>query len=72
MAHITFGGTLTFWTLAIIPGLLHPFLLFAYFLRFGRRKKMIDSVLRLSAEHSNRPAVRQEGAKQMRNWQGKL
>lgn len=39
------GATVTFWLLAIMPGLLHPAVLYVYFQRFGARKTVLLSLI---------------------------
>ena len=60
-----------FWLLALLPGLLHPFLLFIYFRRFDERKRLIALLLDRSVK-SGPPAAMPERWKQHEEWQSRL
>jgi hypothetical protein len=62
-----------FWVLAILPGLLHPFLLAIYFLRFRERKNLITLLLNRSVQQVSAVSPRHnERVKQQEEWQGRL
>ena len=72
---MTTGGitsTLIFWTLAAIPGLLYPVLLWIYFIRFDERKNLIARLLERSGAAGGAALRRREGLKQKQEWEGRL
>jgi hypothetical protein len=65
------ASTWAFWLLAILPGLLHPLLLWIYFLRFRERKDLIKVLLDRSVA-SGSASNRGEREKQKEEWKDKL
>src|SRR3569832_241641 len=72
MTHPSIGSTLLFWALAVIPGLLHPLLLWIYNIRFGERKSLVARLLARSGTGDGSVPVRREGLKQKEEWEGRL
>jgi len=72
MNQPTVFSTLMFWALALIPGLLHPLLLWIYNIRFGERKSLIARLLERSGTGHGSAPVRREGQKQRDEWAGRL
>jgi hypothetical protein len=66
------ASALIFWTLAALPGLLYPLLLWIYFVRFDERKNLIARLLERSGEGGGAPLRRREGLKQKQEWEGRL
>jgi hypothetical protein len=72
MSQPTLASTLIFWALALIPGLLHPLLLWIYNIRFGERKSLVARLLERSGTGDGSVPVRREGLKQKQEWEGRL
>ncbi|HLK67819.1 MAG TPA: hypothetical protein VKU19_30515 [Bryobacteraceae bacterium] len=71
MGNASVSGTAIFWALAILPGLLHPFLLLIYFIRFRERKTLIDLLLNRSTRSTGGPR-QSERARRKEEWQGRI
>jgi hypothetical protein len=72
IAGNTLAATLVFWTMAIIPGLLHPFLFCIYYIQFGKRKELVARLLERSARRSDSVVRQRAGLRQKQEWQGRL
>jgi hypothetical protein len=72
MSQPTLASTVLFWALALIPGLLHPLLLWIYNIRFGERKSLVARLLERSGTGDGSVPVRRAGLKQKEEWEGRL
>lgn len=63
------GTTLTFWFLALVPGFLHPIILFIYFQRFRARKDILLNLINRDPAATGRLEVTRN---QMAKWKDKL